>query len=71
MFQIELGEVWTTGWGKYGQLGHGTTNDELKPRKVSTIQRAQRIQAGWNFSLVLAGSFLKQQTNFHSSHLSE
>jgi alpha-tubulin suppressor-like RCC1 family protein len=54
IFLTEIGEVWTTGWGKYGQLGHGTTTDELKPRKVGSIQRAQRIQAGWNFSLVLA-----------------
>ncbi|KAG5014354.1 hypothetical protein JHK82_020037 [Glycine max] len=31
------GGLYTTGWGKYGQLGHGNFEDHLVPRKVQAL----------------------------------
>lgn len=31
------GGLYTNGWGKYGQLGHGNFEDHLVPRKVQAL----------------------------------
>ncbi|KAK9858824.1 hypothetical protein WJX84_009792 [Apatococcus fuscideae] len=41
------------GWNKYGQLGHGNTEDEIVPRQVETLskRRIQRIAGGWRHTI--------------------
>jgi hypothetical protein len=33
----EMGEVYACGWGRYGQLGTGDTQDRLTPVKITTF----------------------------------
>ena len=49
------GELFTFGRGGYGQLGHGSTNDEFKPRKVDTFQgmRVVQVAVGKNHTAVV------------------
>ncbi|KAI9154028.1 hypothetical protein LWI28_020122 [Acer negundo] len=44
----DTGAVLTFGWGLYGQCGHGSTNDQLRPTCVSSFTGVQveRIAAG-------------------------
>lgn len=37
VFLTQDGGVFTCGSGRYGQLGHGSTSDEILPRKVRTF----------------------------------
>lgn len=47
------GSVWSWGDGSLGQLGHGTTDDELKPRMVCEL--APSGGEGWRTVKVAAG----------------
>ena len=54
----KLGKVYTWGWGKQGQLGHGETNNELKPKLVNVCQNTAKakvlqVQAGFKHSMVI------------------
>lgn len=46
------GQVYTWGWGKMGQLGHGNTEDLFEPRRVQ-ITCAKQISCGTKFTIVL------------------
>ncbi|KAL2614286.1 hypothetical protein AAZV13_08G001450 [Glycine max] len=50
------GGLYTTGWGKYGQLGHGNFEDHLVPRKVQALSDKFISQVGggivWHSRLV-------------------
>lgn len=41
--------MFTFGSGQYGQLGHNSLNDELRPRLVAELWRATvtKIACGW------------------------
>ncbi|XP_075898837.1 putative E3 ubiquitin-protein ligase HERC4 [Nelusetta ayraudi] len=49
------GVVFTFGSGQYGQLGHNSLNDELRPRLVAELWRATvtKIACGWYHTLVM------------------
>ena len=38
--------LYTWGWGLYGQLGHGNTDDLLEPKMVSALNGVGRIHDG-------------------------
>lgn len=40
----ENGKIYTFGWSKYGQLGHGDFQDQLVPFQVQAL-REKKIQA--------------------------
>ncbi|XP_070686885.1 probable E3 ubiquitin-protein ligase HERC4 [Pempheris klunzingeri] len=52
------GAVFTFGSGQYGQLGHNSFSDELRPRLVAELWGAKvtRIACGRHHTLVLTGS---------------
>ncbi|KAJ8388266.1 hypothetical protein AAFF_G00135270 [Aldrovandia affinis] len=51
------GSVFTFGEGRFGQLGHNSTANELKPRRVENIDdRASQIACGSHHTLVLVSS---------------
>ncbi|XP_030261753.1 probable E3 ubiquitin-protein ligase HERC6 [Sparus aurata] len=51
------GEVFTFGEGRYGQLGHNSSADELKPRLVEGLDGpASQISCGRRHTLVLGSS---------------
>lgn len=48
------GTVWSWGWGRYGQLGHGDKCKQLKPRRVGALTApVVQVAAGSAHSLVL------------------
>lgn len=51
------GNVYTFGWGNYGQLGHGDTNDRLIPTLIEHPNLSEKIvtdvAAGWNHVVLL------------------
>ncbi|KAL2342893.1 hypothetical protein Fmac_004178 [Flemingia macrophylla] len=52
------GGLYTHGWGKYGQLGHGDFEDHLGPRKVQALSHKliSQVSGGWRHSMVLTSS---------------
>ena len=54
------GELWSFGWGLYGQLGHGDFANQLLPKKVMTFEGkyVQRITAGFSHSFALVNGEL-------------
>ncbi|KAJ1387800.1 Regulator of chromosome condensation, RCC1 [Sesbania bispinosa] len=50
--------LYTWGWGKYGQLGHGDFEDHLVPRKVQALSDKciSQISGGWRHTMALASS---------------
>jgi alpha-tubulin suppressor-like RCC1 family protein len=52
------GDVFTWGWGYYGQLGHGNRGSQLVPKRVESLTNVMDIAAGSFHSLALveAGS---------------
>jgi len=49
------GAVWSWGWGSFGKLGHGDTQDQRQPKKVEafTGQGVVAVSAGERLSLAL------------------
>ncbi|TSK22496.1 putative E3 ubiquitin-protein ligase HERC6 [Bagarius yarrelli] len=53
----KTGEVYTFGEGAQGQLGHNTTNNELRPKKVESVDGpAKQVTCGSHHTLVLMPS---------------
>ncbi|KAJ1405033.1 Regulator of chromosome condensation, RCC1 [Sesbania bispinosa] len=52
------GGLYTWGWGKYGQLGHGDFEDHLVPRKVQALSDKciSQISGGWRHTMALTSS---------------
>ncbi|KAJ3671634.1 hypothetical protein LUZ60_007713 [Juncus effusus] len=50
------GELYTYGWSKYGQLGHGDFEDHLLPHKLETLNdhNISQISGGWRHTMALA-----------------
>ncbi|KAJ3675221.1 hypothetical protein LUZ60_004263 [Juncus effusus] len=51
----ESGCIYTYGWSKYGQLGHGDFEDHLVPLKLAALQDASisQISGGWRHTMAL------------------
>ncbi|CAI5480586.1 unnamed protein product [Closterium sp. Yama58-4] len=51
----EEGRLFTYGWSKYGQLGHGDFQDHLTPSPVPAMQdkRIVQVSGGWRHSVAL------------------
>ncbi|PWA92826.1 regulator of chromosome condensation (RCC1) family protein [Artemisia annua] len=49
------GDLYTYGWSKYGQLGHGDFRDHLVPCKLEALngQFISQISGGWRHSMAL------------------
>ena len=49
------GAVWSWGSGRFGKLGHGTTQNQLLPKKVEALtgQRVVAVSAGSDHSLAI------------------
>lgn len=47
------GILWTWGWSKYGQLGHGDQCDQLRPKKVDSLSGRSivLVAGGWRHTL--------------------
>eukprot|EP00891_Asterochloris_glomerata_P007758 jgi/Astpho2/7758/Aster-07597 len=47
------GEVYTFGWSKYGQLGHGDFEDHLTPKKIEALDGKQitMMGGGWRHAV--------------------
>lgn len=56
LFEAE-GNLFTWGGGKSGQLGHGSTADEKKPKQVASLKGVfvSQVAAGKNHSVALTG----------------
>ncbi|CAK8579014.1 unnamed protein product [Lathyrus sativus] len=52
------GGLYTHGWSKYGQLGHGDFKDHLVPRKVQALSDKfiSQVSGGWRHSMALTSS---------------
>eukprot|EP00243_Klebsormidium_subtile_P003284 TRINITY_DN1661_c0_g3_i1.p1 TRINITY_DN1661_c0_g3~~TRINITY_DN1661_c0_g3_i1.p1 ORF type:complete len:219 (+),score=39.83 TRINITY_DN1661_c0_g3_i1:3-659(+) len=49
------GAMYTFGWSKYGQLGHGNEEDQLVPHRVEALQKhtIRQIAGGWRHTVAL------------------
>ncbi|KAJ4814175.1 Regulator of chromosome condensation (RCC1) family protein [Rhynchospora pubera] len=49
------GSLYTYGWSKYGQLGHGDFEDHLVPHKLEALKDASisQISGGWRHTMAL------------------
>ncbi|KAJ0973190.1 hypothetical protein J5N97_021149 [Dioscorea zingiberensis] len=49
------GNLYTYGWSKYGQLGHGDFEDHLVPHQVEALQQScvSQISGGWRHTMAL------------------
>ncbi|KAL4588365.1 hypothetical protein LXL04_001249 [Taraxacum kok-saghyz] len=49
------GDLYTYGWSKYGQLGHGDFKDHLVPHKLDALhgQFISQISGGWRHTMAL------------------
>ena len=54
----DTGRLWTFGWSKYGQLGHGDNIDHWKPRLLAELQGGPVVQAagGWRHMCAVTAS---------------
>ncbi|XP_052141834.1 ultraviolet-B receptor UVR8-like [Oryza glaberrima] len=50
------GSIYTYGWSKYGQLGHGDFEDHLVPHKLEALKDTtiSQISGGWRHTMALA-----------------
>ena len=48
----ENGEVFSWGRGKFGALGHGTTEDVHQPKKVEGLANIVDVKCGADYTLV-------------------
>ncbi|PNT68828.1 hypothetical protein BRADI_3g45740v3 [Brachypodium distachyon] len=51
------GDLYTYGWSKYGQLGHGDFEDHLVPHKLEALKDRfiSQIAGGWRHTMAVAG----------------
>ncbi|WIA34826.1 hypothetical protein OEZ86_013124 [Tetradesmus obliquus] len=63
------GFAYTWGRGKYGQLGHGSFEDEEEPRQISSVSEVASVITGDQHTLLLA-RHPPDQASTHSSHSS-
>ncbi|OEL29951.1 Ultraviolet-B receptor UVR8 [Dichanthelium oligosanthes] len=51
----ESGNLYTYGWSKYGQLGHGDFEDHLVPHKLEALKDStiSQISGGWRHTMAL------------------
>ncbi|KAG6721473.1 hypothetical protein I3842_03G113300 [Carya illinoinensis] len=51
-----LGKLYTYGWSKYGQLGHGDYEDHLVPHKLEALSDTyiSQVSGGWRHSMAVA-----------------
>ncbi|MBA0749221.1 hypothetical protein Gogos_003170, partial [Gossypium gossypioides] len=51
----DTGRLYTYGWSKYGQLGHGDFEDHLVPHKVESLADSfiKQIAGGWRHTMAL------------------
>ncbi|KAG2572219.1 ultraviolet-B receptor UVR8-like [Panicum virgatum] len=51
----ESGTMYTYGWSKYGQLGHGDFEDHLVPHKLESLKDStiSQISGGWRHTMAL------------------
>lgn len=51
----DSGSLYTYGWSKYGQLGHGDNEDHLVPCRVEGLRNAHitQISGGWRHTMAL------------------
>lgn len=49
------GRLFTFGWSKYGQLGHGDNNDQLQPMQVAALadRRVTLAAGGWRHTVAV------------------
>ena len=52
----DSGEVYSFGWGRYGQLGHGDTEEQTLPKRIVALKGVVQVSAGASHSLVLTDS---------------
>ncbi|XP_060880843.1 uncharacterized protein LOC132952538 [Metopolophium dirhodum] len=52
------GQLWTWGWGVYGQLGHGAIDDCEKPKLLKALENENIISAygGYSHSIILTSN---------------
>ncbi|MBA0724764.1 hypothetical protein Golax_021426, partial [Gossypium laxum] len=51
----DTGRLYTYGWSKYGQLGHGDFEDHLVPHKVESLADSfiKQVAGGWRHTMAL------------------
>nr|XP_027077442.1 ultraviolet-B receptor UVR8-like isoform X1 [Coffea arabica] len=49
------GDLYTYGWSKYGQLGHGDFEDHLVPHKLNALSKSfiSQISGGWRHTMAM------------------
>lgn len=49
----DKGELYTFGWSKYGQLGHGNNNISDRPKKVEALEGREvtQVSGGWRHTM--------------------
>ncbi|KAJ4795236.1 Regulator of chromosome condensation (RCC1) family protein [Rhynchospora pubera] len=52
------GQLYTYGWSKYGQLGHGDYEDHLTPHKLEVLNdyNISQISGGWRHTMALTSN---------------
>ena len=53
----EDGSLFSWGYGKYGQLGHGNNSNLSVPTKISTLSNVVSIACGCYRSMAITGNF--------------
>lgn len=52
---LSSGSLYSFGWSKYGQLGHGDDNDQWLPRRVTTMaEPVAQAAGGWRHTAVIS-----------------
>ncbi|MCI19714.1 RCC1 and BTB domain-containing protein, partial [Trifolium medium] len=52
----EDGDLYGWGWGRYGNLGLGDTNDRLIPEKVNVGDKIVMVSCGWRHTISVSSS---------------
>ena len=47
------GRLFTFGWSRYGQLGHGDNEERLRPHELSSLGKIKVVQAGWRHTVAI------------------
>lgn len=67
----EGGAVWSWGWGKHGQLGHGDEKSQLKPCRISALAAEDVVQVAGGAAHSLALTRAGRVFSFGRSHLGQ